>query len=58
MIADVRPGPVLIAYDDALEGSIVRGVLTLRIPLSTARVANRVDIREPQREPEATALTS
>ena len=28
---------------DAIEGSIARGVLTLRIPLSNAHVANRVD---------------
>ena len=41
---------------DAIEGSIARGVLTLRIPLSNAHVANRVDIREQQREPEATSL--
>jgi len=32
--------------------------LTLRIPLSKAHVANRVDIREQQREPEATSLAS
>ena len=43
---------------DAIEGSIARGLLTLRIPLSKAHVANRVDIREQQREPEATSLAS
>jgi len=43
---------------DAIEGSIARGVLTLRLPLSKAPVANRVDIREQQREPEATSLAS
>jgi hypothetical protein len=35
-----------------------RGVLTLRIPLSTAHVTNRVDIREQQRETEATSVAS
>ncbi len=43
---------------NAIEGSIARGVLTLRIPLSKAHVTNRVDIREQQREPEATSLAS
>ena len=43
---------------DAILGSIARGVLTLRLPLSKAHVANRVDIREQQREPEATSLAS
>ena len=43
---------------DAIEGSIARGVLTLRLPLSKAHVANRADIREQQREPEATSLAS
>jgi hypothetical protein len=32
--------------------------LTLRIPLSKPHIANRVDIREQQREPEATSLAS
>ncbi len=43
---------------NAIEGSIARGVLTLRIPLSTAHATHRVDIREQQREPEATSLAS
>ena len=43
---------------DAIEGSIARAVLTLRLPLSKAPVGNRVDIREQQREPEATSLVS
>jgi HSP20 family protein len=46
---------------DGIEGTISHGVLTLRIPLSKARAdegANRVDIRDQQRAPEAASPAS
>jgi HSP20 family protein len=46
---------------DRIEGTISHGVLTLRIPLSTAQAregANRVDIRDQQRAPEAASPAS
>jgi len=46
---------------DRIEGTISHGVLTLRIPLSKAQPqegANRVDIRDQQRAPEAVSPAS